>query len=600
MSISTEELKLKGPIAVSMSGGGGRAAAFHLGTLSTLHRLGLLKHVSIMSSVSGGTFTAAKYALTLKKAPEDEGPQATFERFFDDFYDFLLHADLVPKATKRLTGPPPATPSPRRTIVKALADVYDQTFMEGALFEEILGGREIHLKNIIFNSTECKDGRAFRFQKTDKLDRIGNPKVWIDSQHARWMRLADVVAASSDIPVGLEPLLFPQDFVWPAEQPGLWLDVQGHLKDSFGIDTLPLMDGGVIDNQGIEGVMLAARTRSDKEKMEDWVEGFIPSEEEIGLYIISDVPERETDIYRPNLKASMKTLGPGSWLTVGRVNILSWVFILIAAGTIAQHVFYAITNWPLYGDSNWSPLNFLYLFVLLVPASGLIGLIGILLWFNSVLKKILRAASPEAPHLWKHLRLLTMDDLIYMFQSRLTSTWSLTSTIFLNRIRKLMYYAIHSAKTSGGSGKNEVPPSGLSPSGPASEDISSRLVICAIDDLAPEKLNELNLTGWLEPSGQMIELAARATKTPTTLWLTKEQLDVLVACGQITMYCTLLDHLMKNPPKKSQLGDQFFERGRQQWEALKEDGMAFLPQSLHSRKDSASPTKTLKAAGGQP
>ena len=55
-----------GAIALSLSGGGYRAAAFHLGALDMLHRLDLLRDVTALSTVSGGTFTGMRYALSLK------------------------------------------------------------------------------------------------------------------------------------------------------------------------------------------------------------------------------------------------------------------------------------------------------------------------------------------------------------------------------------------------------------------------------------------------------------------------------------------------------------------------------------------------------
>ena len=50
-------------IGLALSGGGYRAATYHIGTLRALHRLGILDHVDILSSVSGGSITAAYYAL---------------------------------------------------------------------------------------------------------------------------------------------------------------------------------------------------------------------------------------------------------------------------------------------------------------------------------------------------------------------------------------------------------------------------------------------------------------------------------------------------------------------------------------------------------
>ena len=50
-------------IGLALSGGGYRAAAYHIGTLRALNRLGILDKVDVISSVSGGSITAAYYAL---------------------------------------------------------------------------------------------------------------------------------------------------------------------------------------------------------------------------------------------------------------------------------------------------------------------------------------------------------------------------------------------------------------------------------------------------------------------------------------------------------------------------------------------------------
>jgi predicted acylesterase/phospholipase RssA len=64
----TEAEKSVGPgaetfnrIALCLSGGGYRAAAFHLGTLHMLNELGLLENVKIMSTASGGTIMATAF-----------------------------------------------------------------------------------------------------------------------------------------------------------------------------------------------------------------------------------------------------------------------------------------------------------------------------------------------------------------------------------------------------------------------------------------------------------------------------------------------------------------------------------------------------------
>ena len=50
-------------IGVALSGGGYRAAAYHIGTLRALNKLGVLNNVDVISSVSGGSITAAYYTL---------------------------------------------------------------------------------------------------------------------------------------------------------------------------------------------------------------------------------------------------------------------------------------------------------------------------------------------------------------------------------------------------------------------------------------------------------------------------------------------------------------------------------------------------------
>ncbi|NCI51367.1 hypothetical protein GWC95_15670 [Sediminibacterium roseum] len=51
-------------VGLSLSGGGYRAAAFHLGTLRKLDELGILSSVDVISTISGGSITGACYSLS--------------------------------------------------------------------------------------------------------------------------------------------------------------------------------------------------------------------------------------------------------------------------------------------------------------------------------------------------------------------------------------------------------------------------------------------------------------------------------------------------------------------------------------------------------
>ena len=50
-------------IGLALSGGGYRAATFHLGTLQKLDQMGLLNDVDVLSTISGGSITGAAYCL---------------------------------------------------------------------------------------------------------------------------------------------------------------------------------------------------------------------------------------------------------------------------------------------------------------------------------------------------------------------------------------------------------------------------------------------------------------------------------------------------------------------------------------------------------
>src|SRR6516165_3718974 len=56
-------------IALCLSGGGFRAALFHLGALRRLNELGILSRVDTIASVSGGSILAAHLATRMRPWP---------------------------------------------------------------------------------------------------------------------------------------------------------------------------------------------------------------------------------------------------------------------------------------------------------------------------------------------------------------------------------------------------------------------------------------------------------------------------------------------------------------------------------------------------
>jgi len=122
-------------IAISLSGGGYRAAAFHLGALSLLDSINLkdmkgipeeerllgrhtlLENVKIITMISGGTFTGMMYALKLAEGKE-------YRDCFTKLYGLLEEDKLVEKALAKLNGKIPWQSSHKtRDTINAFAEV---------------------------------------------------------------------------------------------------------------------------------------------------------------------------------------------------------------------------------------------------------------------------------------------------------------------------------------------------------------------------------------------------------------------------------------------------------------------------------------------
>jgi len=65
-----------GKVGLALSGGGFRAALFHIGTLMRLAELDVLRHVQVISTVSGGSIVGMMYYLMLKREFKKDGGQS--------------------------------------------------------------------------------------------------------------------------------------------------------------------------------------------------------------------------------------------------------------------------------------------------------------------------------------------------------------------------------------------------------------------------------------------------------------------------------------------------------------------------------------------
>jgi NTE family protein len=179
-------------VLLSFSGGGMRSAAFGYGVLKGLRdftimsggeQKRLLDHIDMMSSVSGGSFPAAYYALYREKIFTD------FEKDFldQDINAYIWGTYLIPWNLGWLFHPDWGTND-------RMAQVYDKLMFHGATYGDLIGkGRPL----LAVDATDVSYGLAFPFLQ-DQFDLI--------CSDLGSYPIARAVAASNGFPVLFTPI----------------------------------------------------------------------------------------------------------------------------------------------------------------------------------------------------------------------------------------------------------------------------------------------------------------------------------------------------------------------------------------------------------
>lgn len=208
-------------IALCLSGGGYRAMLFHLGVLWRLSELGVLSRLARISSVSGGSITAAQLALRWSRradfAKEVVAPlRALAGRTLDK--GAVIGGILLPG-----------------TISDKVAEAYDRHLYDGATLQDFPDE-----PRFVLNATNVQTGALWRFSKPYMRDylvgEVKKPRV----------KVAQAVGASSAFPPFLSPAfldLDPASFTPETLGP---CGVAPYTKRAV------LTDGGVYDNLGLE------------------------------------------------------------------------------------------------------------------------------------------------------------------------------------------------------------------------------------------------------------------------------------------------------------------------------------------------------------
>ncbi|MEE9494339.1 MAG: patatin-like phospholipase family protein [Gammaproteobacteria bacterium] len=242
-------------VILAFSGGGMRASAFSYGVLKTLSEtrvqwqgksFNLLDEVDMISSVSGGSFTAAYYGLYGRKI---------LEAYEDDFLKHNVEQALLLRLINPLYWRKLGSIFYNRS--ELASDYYDEILFKGATFADLNSAPG---PSIMINATDLTTGNSLVFHQ-EQFD-------WLCSDISSFP-VSRAVAASSAVP-GLFSVVTLHNYGDKCSKVPYWLESelwQAHpglaplaakirsYKNSETYPYIHLIDGGLADNLGLRSVM---------------------------------------------------------------------------------------------------------------------------------------------------------------------------------------------------------------------------------------------------------------------------------------------------------------------------------------------------------
>jgi NTE family protein len=223
-------------MALCLSGGGYRAALFHLGVLRRLNELGTLARVTTISAVSGGSILAAFLAQNVRPWPAS-GRIANFdEELVPRFREFTKKNIRTLWVLKRAL---PWKLRDSTVAVENLIHHYESDIVQLALTEL----PSDHPRYVF-----CASDLSFGVNWVSERARIGSYRAGY-VEPPPWS-VARAVAASSCFPPAFEPMPAALD---PARFTGGSAGAKSEDRDALVRD-LHLTDGGLYDNLALEPI----------------------------------------------------------------------------------------------------------------------------------------------------------------------------------------------------------------------------------------------------------------------------------------------------------------------------------------------------------
>jgi predicted acylesterase/phospholipase RssA len=531
-------------IALCLSGGGYRAAAFHFGAIDMLRELNLLDKVKMISTVSGGTIVGAFFALNRIE-------QTSYDDYYKNFYKFLRNVNAVDDALLNLYE---ESGSRSLSIIRAAAEVYNTHLFHDKLFAKAVEGTANgkFFDEIIFNTTEFRIGQSFRFRASSKTDyKLGSGDYRISKEVAAKARIADIVAASSCFPSVFEPIRFPYDFKWQeslskirGELKSGFVDKNGNFKkDKDGNPiNVPLMDGGIFDNQGIDSMLVADRTEIDDQVIY-----------KADLFVVSDSTPSDKVIFE------LPTKKRKGWFSL---QMLWYLLIALFISSIISSVglLKFISDFFSSGRNWWNEFGYFF-FVLLLPLVLMI-LVAVGLFFVIKYKTEYNTLEMQGEkfQLWESIKNLTINDAIGLGLSRIGSLIVLSANVFLRRIRLMLSTSLRS-----------------------NPDVNKRVAFNYIYDLEENRPALWKIDKDLIPTDEMLEISKSASAYPTNLWFANEKaLRNVLVCGQISICYSILKHLIEErktiPNDENSPYYELYQQVKVKWLELKENPLKYYKQ----------------------
>jgi len=236
-----------GVIAIALSGGGSRASVFGAAALEVLAEAGIAQQAAYISSVSGGGFPAAYYAIH-KPRPCDLATRRSSPCTSDDFAVFkkTMRYDYLRDISIRQVLRPNRFSSPTRRLT-SLQNALDHKIVRDATFGD-LPEEPI----LLINGARYDDGRRFVFSNLAipegavDLDRFSHPVLRTASFSLPGCTRAVPddfsVALALATSAGFPPLLGPASLEIPST------------CDGGALHYWHIGDGGILENTGIETI----------------------------------------------------------------------------------------------------------------------------------------------------------------------------------------------------------------------------------------------------------------------------------------------------------------------------------------------------------